>query len=465
MSRLDTLQWRLIIAFILVVAVILAFSGLLVNRIFTTYMQADEASQFTEKVKVVADFLNYVDTVADAQAQLPDLQRLLGVNLVLVTDPNQPGLPGPLGSTIQLYGFDQPTVRPRLSLFGRARQYPRMQAVVPFLQGTQPAAWVLVERNEDMAIAQTDLNAILVEVSALGLVLSMVLAVWLGRSLSRPLRELTYAVEGMAEGDLGQSVPETGSLELQALARGFNEMSDRVRDSFEAMTAERDRLKVFIGDMSHELRTPLTALSTFNQLMLEGAGDDPATRREFLINSSKQIERLRSLSENLLQLSKLDSGLLEMRLEPSDLVDTVEESVTRLEPAARAKGLELVADFPEGILTVDHDPSFLQQAVDNLIGNAIKYTPSGGRVEVSLTTEGGEAVFRVRDNGPGIAPDDVPKLFQRFYRGRNQASEENGSGLGLAIVAAVVAGHHGTVEVSDPSTAEFTMRLPLNMAT
>ncbi len=465
MGRLNTLQGRLIIAFILVVAVILAFSGFLVNRIFLTYMQADEASQFTEKVKVVADFLNYVDTVADAQNQLPDLQRLLGVNLLLITDPNQPGLPGPLGSTIELFGFDQAAGRPRLSLFGRARQNPQMQAVVPFFHGTEPAAWVLVERNEDMAVAQSDLNAILVEVSALGLVLSMVLAVWLGRSLIRPLRELTYAVEGMAEGDLGQSVPETGSLELQVLARGFNEMSDRVRDSFEAMTAERDRLKVFIADMSHELRTPLTALSTFNQLMLEGAGDDPATRREFLVNSSKQIERLRSLTENLLQLSKLDSGLLEMRLEPSDLADTVEESVTRLEPAARAKGLELVADFPEGRLTVDHDPSFLQQAVDNLVGNAVKYTPSGGRVEVSLAAEDGEAVLKVRDNGPGIDPDDVPNLFQRFYRGRNQTREENGSGLGLAIVAAVVAGHHGSIEVTDPSRAEFTMRLPLSNVT
>lgn len=461
MGRLNSLQWRLIIAFILVVAVILAFTGLLVNRIFMTYMRADEASQFTEKVRVVADVLNYFDNVADVKNQLPDLQRLLGVDLTLVTDPNQPGLPAGLGPAIELFGFDQTSGRPRLTLFGRTKHSPHMQASVPFFRDGQPTAWVLIDRNEDLATAQWDLNALLAEVSALGLVLSTVLAVWLGRSLSRPLRELTYAAEGMAEGELGQSVPEAGSSELQVLARRFNQMSDRLRESFEALTAERDRLKVFIADMSHELRTPLTALSTFNQLMLEGAGDDPATRREFLENSSQQIDRLQRLTENLLQLSKLDSGLVEMRLEPSDLVETVEESVARLEPAARAKGLELVSDLPEGRLVVDHDPSHLQQAVDNLIGNAIKYTPQGGWVEVSLAAEDGQAIFKVRDDGPGIDPEDVPNLFKRFYRGRNQAGEEGGSGLGLAIVAAVVAAHGGTVEVTDPGRAEFTLRLPL----
>jgi len=461
LGRLNTLQWRLIIAFILVVAVILAFTGLLVNRIFMTYMRADEASQFTEKVKVVADVLNYFDSVVEVQDGLPDLERLLGVNLTLVTDPRQPGLPGPLGPNIELFGFDQPAERPRLSLFGRAGHGPRMQAVVPFLRDGQPQAWVLVDRNEDLATAQSDLNAILVEVSALGLVLSTVLAVWLGRSLSRPLREMTDAAEGLAEGELGRSVPEAGSVELRILARRFNEMSNRVRESLQGLAAERDRLKVFIADMSHELRTPLTALSTFNQLMLEGAGDDPVTRREFLENSSKQIERLQRLTENLLQLSKLDSGLIEIRLEPSDLAETVAEAVERLAPTARAKGLELVGDLPEGRLVVAHDPSFLQQAIDNLIGNAIKYTPRGGRVEVSLTTRDGQAVIEVRDTGPGIDPEDVPNLFKRFYRGRNQAREEGGSGLGLAIVAAVVGAHHGTVEVTDPARAQFTVRLPL----
>jgi signal transduction histidine kinase len=460
--RFNTLQWRMIAAFILVVAVILAISGFLINRIFVTYMRQDQASQFADKVKVVADFLNFYNDVYTVKGQMPELEGLLGVKLTLVTNPIQPGLPGPLGSSIQFYGVNKTPLRPHLSLFEQVQQIQQMQAVVPFFGDPRLPAWVLVDRNEDLTTARSDLKMALLELSALGLLVSTVLAAWLGRSFSRPLRELALAAEDMADGNLDRSVPESGVAEVQTLARRFNEMSGRLQESFQTITTERDRLKDFIADMSHELRTPLTALSTFNQLLLEGAAEDPATRQEFLDNSAKQIERLRRLSENLLQLSKLDSGLIEMRLEPGDLVETVEESVDRLAPAARARGLELTATLPSGRVGVDHDVSYLQQAIDNLIGNAIKYTPTDGLIEVDLGAEGTEAVLRVRNSGPGIDPADVPNLFHRFFRGRLQAKEEGGSGLGLAIVAAVVGAHRGSVAVTDPARAEFTVRLPLS---
>jgi two-component system phosphate regulon sensor histidine kinase PhoR len=249
-------------------------------------------------------------------------------------------------------------------------------------------------------------------------------------------------------------------------------MAERLQESVEIIRRDRDRSREFLADVSHELRTPIAALRTFNELLVEGAADDPAARKEFLETSRAQLERLDWLAQNLLELSKLDSGLVLLDLRPGDLRTSVEQAVDQAAATARRRGVELTMDRPDTAIEIRHDPVRIGQVVANLVGNAIKFTPRGGRVRVevrgdargdadSAATEGA-ATITVADTGIGIDPAELPRIFDRFFRG-SRASEArgSGSGLGLAIVRSIVEMHGGTVAVESRLGAGTTFRVTL----
>ncbi|MDQ3937805.1 MAG: HAMP domain-containing histidine kinase, partial [Chloroflexota bacterium] len=288
-------------------------------------------------------------------------------------------------------------------------------------------------------------------ISALiALLVAVVASVIFANRLTHPLRRLTGAARELSEGKLDVRVAQpSGAPEMSELTAAFNAMAERLQQSIEFISRDRDRSRDFLADVSHELRTPIAALRTFNELLTDGAVADPATRREFLEQSRQQIERLDWLATNLLELSKLESGLVHLDLRPDDLRAVVENAVQQAQPSADRKSVELLLDLPSDAIRQRHDPQRIGQVLSNLIGNSIKFTPPGGRVEVALqrTAEGAE--LRVVDTGVGIDPRELPYVFDRFYRG-SQANESRaaGSGLGLSIVRSVVEMHNGRVAIS-----------------
>jgi signal transduction histidine kinase len=282
----------------------------------------------------------------------------------------------------------------------------------------------------------------------LAIIVAAALTLW----FTRPLRRLTEASRGLAEGDLSRRVEaphiRAGSLEVAELSMQFNAMADRLQESVEIISRDRDRSRDFLADVSHELRTPIAALRTFNEL-LRDAATDPPTRAEFLESSGQQIERLDWLAQNLLELSKLDSGLVLLDLRPDDLRAAVESAVEQSESTARKRDVELELHLPDHPLRIRHDPLRIGQVVANLVGNAIKFTPREGRVTVTVKAWRTGARIEVSDTGVGIDATELPHIFERFYRGA-QANEArgSGSGLGLAIVRSIVDMHRGTVTVS-----------------
>jgi two-component system phosphate regulon sensor histidine kinase PhoR len=204
-------------------------------------------------------------------------------------------------------------------------------------------------------------------------------------------------------------------------------------------------------------------MRTFNELLREGADADPEARVEFLESSRQQLERLDWLAQNLLELSKLDSGLVLLDLRPEDLRACVESAVEQAEAVAARRGIELALDLPPSLVRIRHDPQRIGQVVANLVGNALKFTPRGGRVTIHVRATPDGAQIEVADTGVGIGTDELPRIFERFYRG-SQANEArgSGSGLGLAIVKSIVDMHMGRVAVeSVPGLGTtFTIALP-----
>jgi two-component system, OmpR family, sensor histidine kinase MtrB len=313
-------------------------------------------------------------------------------------------------------------------------------------------------------LAQATTLLVVLAIVALGV--AVIVAAVLARRFTTPIRRLTDAAHGLSEGDLSRRVelvPATaGSTEIADLARQFNTMADRLEQSVEIIRRDRDRSRDFLADVSHELRTPIAALRTFVELLQEQAGDDPAARREFLEASAVQLGRLDWLAQNLLELSKLESGLVLLDLRPEDLRAAVESAVEQAEPSAARRKIALSVALPDGPLRIRHDPQRIGQVVANLIGNAIKFTPPGGHVSIALRPDDGGAELTVSDTGVGIDATELPRIFDRFYRGsRENEARSSGSGLGLAIVKSIVDMHGGRIAVDSHPGAGTTFRVAL----
>ncbi len=312
------------------------------------------------------------------------------------------------------------------------------------------------------------INSVLLLMAGVAFLIAVLVASFLAHRFSVPITRLTDASRRMAEGDLTSRVPSdeltSGTLELRALSLQFNRMAARLEESVDTIRGDRDRSRDFLADVSHELRTPIAAMRTFVELLQGPAGLDPAARAEFLDSSATQLDRLDWLAQNLLELSKLDSGLVLLDLRPDDLRGTIESAVEQQLASAERKGIGVEVALPERPLRISHDAPRIGQVVTNLVGNALKFTERGGRVRVTARAEGDDgARIEVADTGVGIPEAELPLIFGRFYRGAamNEA-RSTGSGLGLAIVKSIVDMHHGTIAVESRvgRGSRFVVTLP-----
>jgi signal transduction histidine kinase len=325
----------------------------------------------------------------------------------------------------------------------------------------EPAGFVELSHSHDItteALATTR-RAVLLAGSA-ATVMAAVVGLLVSRGLTAPIRSLTSAAGQMSSGNLSTRALVHGEDEIGQLARQFNQMAAGLEGSFTQLAAERDALRRFVADASHELRTPITALRTFNELLQGPAGDDSAIRAEFLDESQGQLDRLEWITQNLLDLSRLDAGLVALDLGDCDVRELMETVVATFTAMAQESGIALTIEVPSPSPEIRCDRRRLELAICNLVDNALKFTPRGGRVTVGVGHAGESTQLWVRDSGPGIDPADLPHIFDRFYRGRDTHYE--GSGLGLAIVQSIAQAHGGqtTVQSQLGSGSVFVIELP-----
>lgn len=314
--------------------------------------------------------------------------------------------------------------------------------------------------NREATLARV--NGTLIGAGLAALAVSVLVGVVVARRLTGPLGRLRRVSGRFAQGDLVARAPRFEIIEVDELGNSFNVMADRLSESLRLLEADRDRLREFVADVSHELRTPIAALRTFTELQRDSDLADEQ-RQEFLDRSTQQINRLEWMSNNLLDLSRIDAGIFPMDVHWGDLRDPVRATVEAYAEQADGRGISLSFEVPAEPVMLSFDRERIVQLLSNLVGNALKFTPKGGEIAAELRATPDEATIEVRDSGPGIPEADLPLVFDRFFRGTNVGeARASGSGLGLSIVRSIVEMHGGTITVSSVvgEGATFMVRLP-----
>jgi signal transduction histidine kinase len=279
-----------------------------------------------------------------------------------------------------------------------------------------------------------------------------------------PIQSIDSRLAAIAAGDFSGHVDVSNRDELGALAANVNQMNDELRRLYREVETASQHKSDFLANMSHELRTPLNAIIGFSQVLREGmVGDVNEKQAEYLDDILSSGQHLLSLINDVLDLSKVEAGQVELQVAPFSLQDALERGVSMVREQATTEGVQITLHKNGSLDVVSGDERRMSQVIFNLLSNAVKFTPTGGQVDVRATRINGELRVSVADSGPGIAAEDLDRIFEEFQQTEAGARQLEGTGLGLALSKRFVEMHGGRIwcesEVGKGSTFEFTLPL------
>ena len=293
--------------------------------------------------------------------------------------------------------------------------------------------------------------------------IAVALGLFLSATVTDKIAALSRGADAIAEGRLRTRVSVDGRDEVAALARSFNSMAGQLEEA-ERKKGELDQLRRdLIAWVGHDLRTPLTAVRATVEALADGVVDDPETRSRYLRTAKREIGALSNLIDDLFDMAQLDTGGLKLERAPNAISDLMSDTIERFRPMAEERNVVLSGLAAPGVDPVYIDARQISRVLTNLVSNAIRYTPAGGRVTMHAYPTRTGVVVEVTDTGEGIRPEDMPHVFEQFFRGeRSRSRATGGSGLGLAIVKAIVEAHNGQVRVESTigKGSRFIITLP-----
>jgi signal transduction histidine kinase len=324
------------------------------------------------------------------------------------------------------------------------------QLALPLENLGGPTRVILYSRSyEDITETVSFIRSRVLVASGIALVLALIGGYLVARALARRVRRVELGARQVAAGSYVEPLPVDSSDELGQLTRAFNDMQVKLR----RLDVAR---KEFVATASHELRTPIFSLAGFVELLQDEELDDE-TRSEFLETMGEQVARLQKLSVDLLDLSRLDAGSVELESEPTDLSEVARSVVSEFTPALAQHGTELRVRLPDDGLEAVCDRERVAQIMRILLDNALRHTPEGTQVTVSASRHNGAAELTVADEGPGLPDGTATHVFERFYTG----DAARGAGLGLAIARELAERMEGRLTLrASPGNTRFTLELP-----
>ena len=326
---------------------------------------------------------------------------------------------------------------------------------------TTARAGALIAQN---ASAYTSSRNLFIGVAVGAIVLALLLGFLLSWSVIGPIQQIDSRLAAIASGNFSGHVDVTNRDELGALAANVNRMNDELQRLYRELEAASEHKSEFLANMSHELRTPLNAIIGFSQVLREGiSGDINAKQAEYLDDILTSGNHLLALINDILDLSKVEAGQVELAVAPFSIHDALERGVSMVREQATRHGVQVTLHANGGLDVVTGDERRVRQVIFNLLSNAVKFTPRGGLVDVAATHSSGEVRVSVADTGPGIAAEDLDRIFQEFQQTETGARRHDGTGLGLALSKRFVEMHGGRIwcdsTVGRGST--FVFSLPL----
>lgn len=317
-----------------------------------------------------------------------------------------------------------------------------------------PDALILAVPRAELITLWTDFASPLLWAGLIAFVVSVGIAIVLARSVYLPVQRVTEGAQEIAQGHYDHQIPIAGPPETKRLALSFNQMAKQVEHS-------QKMLRDFLANVSHELRSPLTSIRGFAQAMLDGTakGSEAQSKAARVIES--ESKRMIRLVDELLELSRIESGQIKMSWESIDTIELLQHCQDIFRMRAEEKGIELRNEV-EPIPSLVGDIDRLEQVFSNLLDNALKHTPPGGEVTITAQKVSPDFIeIAVTDTGPGIPAEELAHVFERFYQSQGSAREES-TGLGLTIARGIVRAHGGDVEAKNApgGGAEFVVRLP-----
>ena len=281
--------------------------------------------------------------------------------------------------------------------------------------------------------------------------ISIIFGVFLSKTISSELEDLRDSAQQLSQGDFSVRVDVEGRDEIAQLAAAFNQMAARLERSAEKEQALEDARRNLVAWASHDLRTPLTSLRVMIDALCDGVVADPDTVSRYLQQSQAEVARMSKLIDDLFELTQLDVGHLELNYESIDLADLISDTLESFAAQAKALSLELEGSVGDKVDLVRADPEKLSRILDNLLSNALRYTPPGGKIILSAEDGEEKTIVEVKDTGTGIDPDHISRIFDPFYRGDKSRTRDDagqgGVGLGLAIAKGLVEAQGGKIRV------------------
>ena len=293
--------------------------------------------------------------------------------------------------------------------------------------------------------------------------MAMALGYFLSSTITDRVHQLRGAAEQLAEGDLKTRVPVQGRDEVAALAKTFNKMAEQL-ETADAKQRELEKMRAdLIAWVGHDLQTPLASIRAILEALADGVVDEPETVKRYLNTAQRDVRSLSALIDDLFQMAQLNAGGFQLELEDSSLTDLVSDTLESFTELAARQNLTLSGSVDPNLDPVRMDTRRIGRVLNNLIGNAIRHTPAHGEVKVTAWRTNSGVEVSVEDTGEGIRADDLPHIFDGFYRGEKSRSRATGgAGLGLAISRGIVQAHGGEIKVESEvgKGSRFTFHLP-----
>jgi two-component system, OmpR family, phosphate regulon sensor histidine kinase PhoR len=465
-----TIQSKITITFISLSLVVTALLGLLLSveleKSFTKRLDEQLQTETQTVDGLLSDSFTRHDSRAQAELLLHTLSFTTKSRITLIRDDGivayDSWIPDSLLHTLENHATRPEVLEARERGVGSSKRESRStgadlfylaRMIHPDNESSAPIPGVAFIRiaisssDVDDAINEIRLKTIFAGLFVLmiGIVVSRILA----KQIAKPIVEIGEIIRKIQAGDLDQKLPATSKDEIGRLSLLINEMTEKLKSDIEQLRRLERVRSEFLGNVSHELRTPIFSLKGFLETLLEGAINDPSVNVKFVEKAYNHANRLDALLTDLIEISRIESGDMKMSFRYFDAVSFVQHVVHDTADQASVRDQRIMLEAPQHEVMVFGDKDRLKLALGNIVDNAMKYSPSGTGITLRLVEKESTVAITVSDQGPGIAPEHLPRIFERFYRvDKDRSREVGGTGLGLAIVKHIIEAHGSKVNVA-----------------